>query len=117
MLMVSPSALMAMSELRIDSGIDTAIMMRLRQLPRKIRIIIAVRQAAMMASRITPLMRRLTKIDWSVSGVHAKLGQHWSYDGGQLLADAGDDVQRRAEPVFRIFISVARWPSTRTILV
>ena len=39
----------------------------LRQLPRKSRIIIAVRQAAMTASRTTPWIEALTKIDWSVS--------------------------------------------------
>ena len=34
-----------------------------RQLPRKTRIMMAVRQAAMMASRTTPLMALRTKID------------------------------------------------------
>ena len=37
-----------MIEQRIDSGIETAMMTVLRQLPRKSRIISAVRQAAMM---------------------------------------------------------------------
>ena len=46
MLIVSPSALSAMIELRIDSGIDTAMISVLRQLPRKTRIISAVRHAA-----------------------------------------------------------------------
>ena len=35
----------------------------LRQLPRKIRIMMPVRQAAMIASRTTPLMAARTKID------------------------------------------------------
>ena len=35
----------------------------LRQLPRKIRIMRPVRQAAMMASRTTPLMAARTKMD------------------------------------------------------
>jgi hypothetical protein len=43
------------TELRIDSGIDMAMIMVLRQLPRKSRIIIAVRAAAMIASRIKPV--------------------------------------------------------------
>ena len=34
-----------------------------RQLPRNTRIIMAVRQAAMMASRTTPVMAPRTKID------------------------------------------------------
>ena len=48
----------ASSEERIESGMETAMMSVLRQLPRKTRIMIAVRQAAMMASRTTPLMAR-----------------------------------------------------------
>ena len=52
-----------MIEQRIESGMETAMMSVERQLPRKIRIMIAVRQAAMMASRTTPLMAPRTKID------------------------------------------------------
>ena len=54
MLMVSPRALRQMIEVRIESGIETAMITVLRQLPRKIRIINPVRHAAMMASRSTP---------------------------------------------------------------
>ena len=54
MLIVSPSALSTMIELRIESGIETAMITVLRQLPRKTRIISAVRQAAISASRSTP---------------------------------------------------------------
>ena len=42
---------------------EMAMMMVLRQLPRKIRIISPVSAAAMMASRMTPLMEPRTKID------------------------------------------------------
>ena len=56
MLMVSPRKLSTMTEVRIDSGIETAMISVLRQLPRKSRIIRAVRQAAMIASRITPVI-------------------------------------------------------------
>ena len=63
MLMVSPSALSTMMEVRIESGIETAMMRVLRQLPRKIRIMRPVRQAAMTASRMTPLIEARTKID------------------------------------------------------
>ncbi len=68
MLMVSPMALRTMIEVRIDSGIETAMISVLRQLPRKIRIISAVRQAAMTASRTTPLMDARTNSDWSAMG-------------------------------------------------
>ena len=54
MLIVSPSALSTMIELRIDSGIETAMISVLRQLPRNSRIISAVRHAAISASRSTP---------------------------------------------------------------
>jgi hypothetical protein len=63
MLMVSPKKLRMMIEVRIDSGMETAMINVLRQLPRKIRIIKPVRQAAMTASRITPLTAERTKID------------------------------------------------------
>ena len=46
MLIVSPSADRMMSDIRIESGIETAMISVLRQLPRKSRIISAVRQAA-----------------------------------------------------------------------
>ena len=52
-----------MIEVRIDSGIDTAMMQVLRQLPRNSRISAAVRQAAISASRTTPLMAARTKPD------------------------------------------------------
>ena len=68
MLMVSRRTLSTMIEVRIESGIETAMISVLRQLPRKIRIISPVRQAAMMASRTTPLTAARTKIDWSASG-------------------------------------------------
>ncbi len=49
MLIVSPSAASTISDDRIDSGIETAMISVLRQLPRKTRIIRPVRQAAMIA--------------------------------------------------------------------
>ena len=61
--MVSPNALSANSEHKILSGIEMAMISVLRQLPRKTRIIKAVRQAAMMASRTTDAMEARTKID------------------------------------------------------
>ena len=41
----------------------------LRQLPKKSRIIRAVKHAAINPSRTTPLIAARTKIDWSKSGV------------------------------------------------
>ncbi len=62
-LMVSPSALSARIDDRMDKGIDTAMMQVLRQLPRKSRISAAVSNEAMMASCSTLLIAAFTKID------------------------------------------------------
>src|SRR3981081_3597847 len=67
-LIVSPSKLRMITELRIDSGIEIAMMIVLRQLPRNSRIISAVRAAAITVSRITPVTAERTKTDWSESG-------------------------------------------------
>jgi hypothetical protein len=48
-------------DVRIDSGMETAMISVLRQLPRNSRIMAPVRQAAIIASRTTPLMARARK--------------------------------------------------------
>ena len=63
MLMVSPSKLSTMSEVRIERGIEIATTRVLRQLPRNSRISAAVSNAAITASRSTPLMAARTKMD------------------------------------------------------
>ena len=63
MLIVSPSALSANSEHKIESGIEIAMISVLRQLPRNTRIMMAVRQAAITASRTTALIEARTKND------------------------------------------------------
>ena len=83
MLIVSPSALMTMMEVRIDSGIDTAMINVLRQLPRKIRIIRPVSNAAIRPSRNTPLIEARTKIDWSARGWICSSGGSCSLNYGQ----------------------------------
>ena len=62
-LMVCPSALSTMIELRIAKGMEVAMMSVLRQLPRKTRIMKAVRHAAINVSRTTPLIAPRTNID------------------------------------------------------
>src|SRR5579863_5224494 len=57
-----------MIDVRIASGMEVAMISVLRQLPRNTRIMIAVRQAAISASRTTPLIAPFTKMDWSASG-------------------------------------------------
>ena len=63
MLIVSPSADSAISEARIESGIEIVMISVLRQLPRNSRIINPVSAAAIAASRITPCTAASTKID------------------------------------------------------
>jgi hypothetical protein len=73
-LMVSPIALNAMIDVRIARGIEVAMISVLRQLPRKVRIIKAVRHAAISVSLTTPLIAPRTKIDWSARGAICNWG-------------------------------------------
>jgi len=63
MLMVYPIALSTMMEVRIARGMDVAMIIVLRQLPKKVRIMKAVRHAAINVSLTTPLIALRTKID------------------------------------------------------
>jgi hypothetical protein len=63
-LRVSPSRKSTISE-QIDSGMDTAMMQVVRQLPRNSRIIAAVSEAAIRASWSTLPMAARTNSDWS----------------------------------------------------
>ncbi len=67
-LIVSCNKLSTIIEVRMERGIETAMMNALRQLPRNSRIINAVRQAAIMASRITDPTAARTNRDWSARG-------------------------------------------------
>ena len=62
-LIVSPIALNAIMEVRIARGIEVAMMRVLLQLPKKVRIMKAVRHAAISVSLTTPLIAPRTKID------------------------------------------------------
>ena len=63
MLIVSPKAPRAMTLTRMDKGMEMAMISVLFQFPRKSRIMTAVRQAAISASRITPWMAARTNSD------------------------------------------------------
>ena len=116
MLMVSPSADSAISDVKIDSGIEIAMISVLRQLPRNSRIIIAVSTAAISASWITPDGRvdehRLVeqRCDREPSGsVGITFGSSAFRSDTTLSVDAS--------PLFRIEMSTPRWPFWRTTLV
>ena len=117
MLIVSPSADSAISDERIASGIDTAMMTVLRQLPRKMRIMSAVRQAAMIASRTTPSMAARTNSDWSASGVILRLGGTCGLTISSLSRMPWTMSRVEASPVLMTESSEARCPSTRTMFV
>src|SRR5208337_3520781 len=74
MLIVSPIALNAIIEVRMAKGIEVAMIRVLRQLPRKVRIMKAVRHAAIRVSLTTPVIALRTKIDWSAKGVMSNWG-------------------------------------------
>ena len=117
MLIVWLSALSTITDVRIDRGIDTAMINVLRQLPRNSRIISAVRHAAITASRTTSATAALTKIDWSA------IGLMWSC-GGSICATCGNSARMLsttsivdAVPALRMTTNTPRRPSIRTMLV
>ena len=67
MLRVSPNAASRAIEPRMASGIEVAMMIVERQLPRNSRIIRLVRTAATTASKATPDTAPSTNSDWSPS--------------------------------------------------
>ena len=106
-----------MTEVRIDNGIDMAMMIVLRQLPRNRRIIRPVNTAAITASRITPVTDPRTKIDWSPIGVIFSAGGSVSCTRGSSFRMPLTTLSVDAVPDFRITISAARRPSCLTIFV
>ncbi len=73
-LSVCPRAARQMIEHSTASGMEVAMISVLRQLPRKRRIMSAVRQAAMVASRMTPEIEARTNSDWSTSTCTSREG-------------------------------------------
>ena len=63
MLMVSPRKLRVMTDVKMDRGMEMAMIKVLRQLPKNNKIINPVRHAAMIASRMTPFTEPRTKMD------------------------------------------------------
>ena len=116
-LMVSPSPLRAAIEDRIESGIEIAMMTVLRQLPRNSKIMTAVRQAAISASRTTPVMAPRTKTDWSPKRRICRSCGSVLFTYGKSCLIAAMMFNVEALPIFWIVIRVDRRPSTRTILV
>ena len=117
MLMVWCRRLSTMIDVRIDNGIDTAMMSVLRQLPRKMAIMSETRIDEMMASRTTLLMAPRTKIDWSKIGVRVtSFGISRRISGStSLMPSMTASVD--TPPVLRTSINAPGTPSTLTELV
>jgi len=106
-----------MIDAKIDSGIDTAMMQVLRQLPRNSSINMAVRAAAINASRTTPLIAPRTKVDWSKSGTTLRSFGSICAAFGSSASSSFTMSKVDAPPFLIIEISTPRWPFCRTILV
>src|SRR6202043_1083214 len=117
MLIVSPSELKTMMEVRMARGIETTMMVVLRQLPRKIRIIIPVRQAAIDASVTTPLMAPFTKMDWSAKVLISSCGGTVVLINGNRALIPAMMVRVDVSPLFCTVNSEERCPFTRTMFV
>ena len=116
MLSVSPVKYMTHSDERIDSGIETATMMVLRQLPRNSKIINAVKHAAIKPSTNTLSMAAFTNTDWSNSSLNSMSGAAArTPTKAFLMPSTTSNVDD--EPAFRMVSKAERRPSSRTILV
>ena len=94
-LIVSPIKPRMMMDVRIDSGIEIAMISVDLQLPRKTRIMTAVSAAAIIASRMTPCTAARTKMLWSDSGVIFNCGGTVLATRGKIATNSLDHVQRR----------------------
>ena len=101
----------------MDSGMVSAMIKVLRQLPRNSSTMAAVSAAAISASTTTPLTAALTNTDWSNSGVI-------EMSGGITCAARGSSARRLATmssvlapPFFSTDSSTPRSPFWRTTLV
>ena len=73
----------------------------------------------MMASRTTPLMAPRTKIDWSASALICICGGKLPFSSGLTSFSRTLRMMSsvEAEPIFKMDIMMARFPSTCTMLV
>ena len=117
MLSVSPIADSMVMEPSTASGIEVAMMMVERQLPRNSRIITLVSSAAMMPSRATPVIAPRTNSDWSPMKpiLSASGSEIPDPDTFCLMPAMISSVE--TEPAFSTIISTERLPSTCTMLV
>ena len=104
-------------EKRIESGIETATISVLRQLPRNTRIMVAVSSAATMLSCTTPEIAARTNSDWSNKvSIFTPLGaMAWIEGNRALTSRTMSSVE--APPFLRIVTRAPRPPSRRTTVL
>ncbi len=100
-----------MIEVRIERGIDTAMMRVERQEPRKRRIIRPVSVAAMTPSRMTPSMDERTKMDWSPMGVILSSFGTVAATRGRRFLMPWTTLRVEEEPDLRMVMRTPRCPS------
>ena len=115
--MVSPISLSTISEVRIERGIEIQTIKVLRQLPRKRRIMMPVRIAAMIASRTTPRMDARTKRDWSKRGFTFNSGVRPARILGRMALTLFTTERVDACPFLRTVSNAPRLPLVRTMFV
>jgi hypothetical protein len=114
---VYPSASRHEIEMRIASGIEVATTIVLRHEPRKTRIIVDVKRAAMIASCRTFEIDACTNTDWSKSVSTLTPGGAEAWIVGTSAFTRSTTSRVDASPPFRMLMSAARWPSRRTMFV
>ncbi len=98
MLMVSPSALITQMETRIDRGIETAMMIVLRQLPRNSRIIVGGQAGGDDRFANHSADGRADEDRLIGDRLDFQLFRKSRGDGGQSFAHLLDDLERRSLP-------------------
>ncbi len=116
-LKVWPRALSVMMEQRMESGMEMAMTSVVRQLPRNKRIMPAVRQAAVSASRTTPWMAARTNRDWSNIGRMSRSSGICRANFLMAARTLATMSSVEVPPFLVTVIRVPRNPSWRTMLV
>ena len=114
-LMSCPMADSAMTDDRMDSGIDAATISVERQLPTKTSTAMPASRAAITISCTTSSIEARTKFDASFSGVIVMPGGSVPSSSGSFARTPATTASVDASPVLRICSRIACWPFTMTM--
>ena len=117
MLSVSPKAYRPSKAPMMDSGIDTAMMMVERQLPKNKKIIKLVSAAAIIPSMATALIAARTNMDWSLIGMTVSASGKDGLIALSFSSTPSTMASVEVLPFFSTDINTERLPLTWTILV